>query len=352
MSRFLKEAYRELREYVPGEQYPSARYIKLNTNESPYPPSPGVARKVQEAALTLRLYSDPENVLLREKLARHLNVDPANLLVTNGSDEALLFAFMAYGDKTHPFVFPFHTYGFYKVLCDALEIPYRQIPLNPNFTVKSADYMGTVENVVLANPNAPTGIAHPIHEIERILASNPDRILIADEAYADFNVENCLPLVARYENLVIVRTFSKSWSLAGARLGYVIANPTLIADLNRVKNSIAPYNVNRMTAQAAITAIEEFPYYAAMRDKIVATREKTSKSLREMGFEVLPSRTNFVFARYPGLDGERLYLRLKEKGILVRHFSTEGIRDFNRISIGLEEEMDTLLARLREIIQE
>ena len=352
MSRFLKPAYRDLKEYVPGEQYQNVRFIKLNTNESPYPPSPRVPEEALAAAKTLRLYSDPESALLREKLAGHLGVDPACLLLSNGSDEALNFAFMAYGDDSHPFVFPNYTYGFYRVLCDALQIPFRTVPLKADFTLDADDYLGVKGNIVIANPNAPTGIAHPVAGIERILRANPDSVVIVDEAYADFNDENCLKLLPKYNNLVIIRTFSKSWSLAGARLGYAVADQGLIADMNRVKNSIDPYNVNRMTAGAAMAAIDEFDYYADMRRKIISTRERTAAALREMGFEILPSKTNFVFARLPGMDGETLYRKLKEKGVLIRHFTTPGISDFNRITIGRDEEMDILFERIREIMTE
>ena len=350
MSRFLKEAFKSLSCYVPGEQYQDQKYIKLNTNESPYPPSPLVAARAAEAAKGLQLYSDPESAALRKAIAGLHHVDAENVIVSNGSDEVLNFAFLAFGDASHPFVFADITYGFYKVLCDVNGIPYVIVPLREDFTVCAEDYPES-GHIVLANPNAPTGIPMPAEEVEKIVLSNPDRVVIVDEAYADFSGGSCLPLALKYDNVLIVRTFSKSRSMAGARLGYALGNEKMIGDLKLVKDSIDPYNVNLMTSAAGIAAIEENGYYMENCQRIVRTRLETVKKLESLGFTVLPSGANFVFARHPEIGGEELYLTLKEKGVLIRHFSTGRIRDFNRITIGSEEEMDCFFRVLGECLK-
>ncbi len=339
MSRFLKEAYRHLACYVPGEQFQDRKFIKLNTNESPYPPSPLVSEKAGEAARRVQLYSDPESAALRKALAGLYGVGPENVIVSNGSDEVLNFAFMAFGDQDHPFAFPDITYGFYKVLCDVNGIPYITLPLKDDFTVCTEDYMSSKAHVVLANPNAPTGIELTEHEVERIVRANGDRVVIIDEAYADFGKENCLSLAGKYENVLVVRTFSKSRSMAGARLGYAIGSEKLIGDLTLVKDSIDPYNVNLMTSAAGIAAIQDNDYYMENCEKIKKTRMDTVKKLESMGFSVLPSGANFVFARHARIGGEQLYRVLKDKGVLIRHFEAGRIRDFNRLTIGSEEQM-------------
>ena len=352
MSRYLKAAFAALAPYVPGEQPRERKYIKLNTNESPYPPPQKVADAALEAAKTLRLYSDPESHALRAKAAEVFGVGMDEILMTNGSDEALNFAFMAFGDAEHPFVFPNHTYGFYSVLCRANGIPFRTIPLNADFTVNTEDYLSVRGHIVLANPNAPTGIALKKKEIERILQADESRVVIVDEAYADFSDENCLDLIHTYENLLIVRTFSKSRSLAGARLGFAVGQAALIADLNRVKNAVNPYNVNSMTALCGIAALDEEGYYREMCSRITRQRERTAADLRALGFTVLPSSTNFLFASTAAHHGKWLYARLKENGILVRHFDQEGIREYLRITIGTEAEMDAFLQTLQRILKE
>ncbi len=349
MSRFLKESFKSLSCYVPGEQFQDRKFIKLNTNESPYPPSPLVAARAGEAARNLQLYSDPESAALRQAIAGLHHVKTENVIVSNGSDEALNFAFLAFGDASHPFVFADITYGFYKVLCDVNGIPYVLVPLREDFTARAEDYPDS-GHIVLANPNAPTGIPMPTEEVEKIVLANPDRIVIVDEAYADFSEGDCLSLAMKYDNVLIVRTFSKSRSMAGARLGYAIGNEKLIGDLKLVKDSIDPYNVNLMTSAAGIAAIEENGYYTENCQRIVRTRRETAEKLGSLGFTVLPSGTNFVFARHPSVGGEDLYRMLKEKGVLVRHFNTGRIRDFNRITIGSEEQMDCFFRILGECL--
>lgn len=352
MSRFFSEKYSALAPYVPGEQPRDMKYVKLNTNESPYPPSPLVLERVREQCSMLNLYSDPECTTLAAKVAAMLDMEPENVLLTNGSDEVLNFAFMAFGDRKHPFIFPDVTYGFYPVLCALNNIPYEEIPLKADFSININDYVGVGKNVVIANPNAPTGIAMGVAEIERIVASNRDSVVIIDEAYVDFGGESCLPLTKIYDNLLVVQTFSKSRSMAGARLGFAVGCRELIADLNTIKYSTNPYNINRMSMAAGEAAIDDNGYYMANCRAVAQTREYTTDRLKALGFEVLPSRTNFVFAKSPDISGLELYRSLKARGVLVRHFEKPGIRDFNRITIGTREQMDVLLEKTAEILSE
>lgn len=352
MSRFLAERYAGLSAYTPGEQPTDMKYIKLNTNESPFPPSPGVIKAVSsDQVKDLRLYSDPECGKLREAIAKRFGFEKGNVFVSNGSDDILNFSFMAFCDgKKCGAAFPEISYGFYQVYADLYGVNAKKIPLAPDFSVKADDYCGIGRTVVIANPNAPTGIALPKSEIERIVASNPDHVVLIDEAYVDFGAESCIELVRKYENLLVVRTFSKSYSLAGARLGFAIGQRALIEDLEKIKYSTNPYNINRLTLLAGAAAMEENGYYMANCRVIEENRAYLTKSLADMGFAVLPSKANFVFAESPEIDGEALYLELKKRGILVRHFGNEKIKNFNRITIGTMEEMKSLTNAVREIL--
>ncbi len=352
MSRFFSSRHASLEAYTPGEQPQDIPYIKLNTNESPYPPSPGVSRAVLNEVEKLRLYSDPTAKELNEAVAAQLGVSPDQILMTNGSDEILNFAFMAFGDETHPFAFPDITYGFYPVFAQVNGIPYKEIPLKEDFTVCVEDYISVDAHVVLANPNAPTGIALSRDEIERIVSARSDRMVIVDEAYVDFGGESCVPLINQYDNLLVTRTFSKSYSLAGGRLGIGIASPALIRDLNTIKYSTNPYNVNRMTMAAGIAAMRENDYYMENCARIVQTREYTRTELEKRGFTVLPSMTNFLFARHKTAEGEAIYRGLRARGVLVRHFSKPSIAAFNRITVGTKEQMDALLSAIDSILKE
>ena len=350
MSRFFSHKFSALKAYVPGEQPKDKKYIKLNTNESPYPPSESVLRAVFAEAGELMLYSDPEAATLTKKCAEIYGVTPDMVLMTNGSDEILNFAFMAFSDADHPIVFPETTYGFYPVFAELNGIPYEQIPLREDFAVDANDYIGIGKNIVIANPNAPTGIALPLSDIERIVASNPDNVVIIDEAYIDFGGESAVPLVKKYSNLIVTMTFSKSRSMAGARLGFGIASPELIRDMNTIKYSTNPYNVNRMTQAAGLAALSDNSYYMDNCKRIIETREYTKASLAALGFEVLPSSTNFLFARHPDISGEALYLALREGGVLVRHFTAPKISEFNRITIGAREDMEKLVSLIGDIL--
>lgn len=352
MSRFFSSKYSALVPYTPGEQPKERRFVKLNTNESPFPPSPSVVEAVREEAGRLQLYSDPEASVLVSKFAEVYGIDKSRVIMTNGSDEVLNFAFMAFSDKEHPIVFPNITYGFYPVFAELSGIPYEEIPLTSDFRIDYRDYLGINKNIVIANPNAPTGIALPLSEIEEIVSTNPDNVVIIDEAYVDFGAESAVSLIDKYDNLLVTGTFSKSRSLAGARLGFGIATESLISDLHTIRYSTNPYNVNRMTIAAGYRAMCDNSYYMDNCRTIIENREYTRERLISMGFEVLPSSANFLFAKSDRISGEALYLALKDDGILVRHFTKELIKEYNRITIGTREEMDILLSSITRILKE
>ena len=352
MSRFFSNKFASLKAYVPGEQPKERKYIKLNTNESPFPPSPSVIEAVKAEAGNLQLYSDPECAMLVNEFARLYGMSPKNVIMTNGSDEVLNFAFMAFSDKDHPIVFPDITYGFYPVFAALSGIPYEEIPLCEDFTVDYKQYVGIGKNIVIANPNAPTGLSLELWQIEEIVKSNPDNVVIIDEAYVDFGGESAYPLVSKYDNLIVTGTFSKSRSLAGARLGFGIASEALINDLNTIKYSTNPYNVNRMTMIAGYRAVCDNEYYMDNCKKIIENREYTKAELEKLGFNVLASKTNFLFCESDRIDGEELYLLLKERGILVRHFTVPRIKNFNRITIGTRNDMETLVSEIEKILKE
>ncbi len=352
MSRFFTDKYSKLVPYTPGEQPKDMNYIKLNTNESPFPPSKEVSEAVKEEACKLQLYCDPVCTELTSKIAELHNVEFNEVLATNGSDEILNFAFMAFCDEKNPIVFADITYGFYSVFADLNNIPYEIIPLKDDFSIDINDYIGINKNIVIANPNAPTGKYLEKSDIEKIVASNRDNIVIIDEAYIDFGGESACTLIHKYDNLLVTGTFSKSRSLAGGRLGFGIGNKALIADLNTIKYSTNPYNVNRLTQVAGVKALENNDYYMNNCKTIIENREYTEKALTELGFYVIPSKANFVFAKSDKIDGAELYLKLKAKGILVRHFTLERIKDYNRITIGTREQMEALICAIKEIFKE
>jgi len=352
MSRFFSERHASLVPYTPGEQPQIPIVAKLNTNESPYPPSEGVARAIIGQIGKLQRYNDPACAALRAAAAKVYDVAPENLMAVNGSDEALFFAFLAFCDEKRPLAFPDITYGFYPVYADLLHIPARAVPLRKDFTIDPADYGGPGENVVLANPNAPTGLYLPLDGIRRLLETRPDSVVIVDEAYIDFGGKSCVPLIKEYDNLLVVQTFSKARSMAGARLGFAIGDAALIRDLETVRFASNPYNVNRMTQAAGIAAFEENDYYMQNCRRIMETREFTAGMLREMGFEVLPSLTNFLLARTDAVRGRELYRSLRNRGILVRWFDQPRIADYIRVSIGSREEMELFLQGVRDILRE
>jgi histidinol-phosphate aminotransferase len=352
MSRFLKPRLARLKAYTPGEQPRDKKYIKLNTNESPYPPSPEVVAAVRRAQVEdLRLYSDPEGKALKEKLAGLYGLSPENVFIANGSDDILSFAFMAFAGEGVGARFPDITYSFYKVFADLHGVSYKTIPLVEDFSVRPEDYFDSGDFTVIANPNAPTGIALTREQLRTVIASNPDRVVLIDEAYADFGAESAVPLIAEYPNLLVVMTYSKSRALAGARLGVALASPELIADLELLKYSTNPYNVNRLTMDIGCAAVESDAYFRENCRKIMETREETARTLEEWGFRVLHSQANFLFITREGMDGGAFYQALKERGVLVRHFARPRIEGFVRVTVGAPEEMKIFLTAVREICQ-
>lgn len=349
MSRFLNQQYQSLEAYTPGEQPRDQQYIKLNTNESPYPPAPSVVEAMTaEQVELLRLYSDPTAKNLKEKLAGLYGVSPENVFISNGSDEVLNFSFMAFGGGG--VVFPDISYGFYEVYAELYGINAEKIPLEADFSVDYQKYCGKNKMVVIANPNAPTGMTLPLWQIEEIVKTNPDAVVLIDEAYVDFGGETCLPLVKTYDNLLVTRTFSKSRCLAGGRLGYAFASPEIIADLEKIKYSTNPYNINRLTLLLGEKTVEAEGYYQEKCREIEETRAWTTAQLKELGFTVLPSKANFIFVKTDKIDGGELYKMLKTKGILVRHFTNPRICQFNRVTIGTREQMQTFVNTVKEVL--
>lgn len=349
MSKFLNSKYRLLEAYTPGEQPKDMKYIKLNTNESPYPPSKAVFEAVNaNEVANLRLYPDPEGKVLKEKLAALYGVGAENIFLSNGSDDILNFAFMAFCENGA--VFPEITYGFYEVFAELHGVSYEKIPLCKDFTIDAKSFMNKNKAVFIANPNAPTGIALSLGEIERIVSSNPESVVVIDEAYVDFGGESAAKLTKKYDNLLVVMTYSKSRSMAGARLGFSIAGKAITEDLEKIKYSTNPYNINRLTMAAGIAAVESDGYYRENCKKIIETREFTTNELTKLGFDVIPSKANFIFAKCDKIGGEKLYLELKKRGILIRHFSNPKISEYNRITIGSPAEMQAFIFAVKIIL--
>jgi len=350
MSNYFSNKYDELTPYTPGEQPQDKKYLKLNTNESPFPPSPIAQRLAREKVGDLFLYSDPDVKALVKVAAERFNINEDEILFSNGSDEILNFAFMAYCDDKTPAAFADITYGFYEVFAKQVGVPFYKIPLKEDFTIDINDYKGINKTIFIANPNAPTGVTLSKKEIEEIVKANPNNVVVIDEAYIDFGGESCMELTKVYNNLLVCQTFSKSRSLAGARLGFAVGNKDLIQDLKTIKYSVNPYNVNSVTMMAGIGALLDENYFNINCNLIIESREYFVSKLKALGFTVLPSCANFVFAKSGTLSGENVYLKLKNRGILVRYFNKERLKDYVRISIGTKEQMDVLLKALEEIL--
>lgn len=349
MSIFLSQKYSSLEEYVPGEQPQDKKYIKLNTNESPYPPSPKVIAAVSgKEVADLRLYCDPDCNKLKSALAELYNVGKENIFLSNGSDDILNFAFMAYGERGA--VFADITYGFYSVFAELHGVEAEIIPLKEDFTLDIESFKGKNRLVVIANPNAPTGIALNLKVIEDIVKANPESVVLIDEAYVDFGGESCYKLTEKYSNLLCVQTFSKSRSLAGGRLGFCVANKEIIADLEKIKYSTNPYNINRLTQAAGRATVLDNDYYLENCKKIMETRKWVTAELEALGFTVLPSSANFIFAKSDKISGKKLYEDLKDRGVLIRHFEKARISEFNRITIGSREEMEIFIQKVKECL--
>lgn len=352
MSRFFSSKYDKLEPYTPGEQPKERKFIKLNTNESPFPPSEKAISYAAEAAKNAELYPDPTCAYLTESIASLLGVSKDEVLVTNGSDEILNFAFMAFCDDKKGAAFPDITYGFYPVFAELNGVSYIEIPLKSDFSIDKGDYFHLNKTIFIANPNAPTGLLLSLSEIEEIVKSNPESVVVIDEAYIDFGGQSAVPLIHTYDNLLVTQTFSKSRSLAGARLGFGVGCKELIRDLNTVKYSTNPYNINRMSMAAGLGAMEDEEYTRNNCKTVMENRAYTAEKLKDLGFEMTDSSANFLFAKHEKISGKALYERLKEKGILVRHFEKERIYDFNRITIGTKDDMDALLNTIKDILAE
>jgi histidinol-phosphate aminotransferase len=351
MSRYWSAVVRGLTPYVPGEQPKLANLVKLNTNENPYGPSPRVLDAVRaEAADTLRLYPDPGSDRLRAGIAALHDVGAEQVFVGNGSDEVLAHAFLALLKHERPILFPDITYSFYPVYCGLYEIAFRTVSLSESFEIKVADYLTPNGGVIFPNPNAPTGRLLALGEIEQLLAGNPDSVVVVDEAYIDFGGESAVGLVARYPQLLVVRTLSKSHALAGLRVGYAIGQVHLIEALNRVKDSFNSYPLDRFAQAGALASIEDRAWFESICAKVVATRTRLVAEMEALGFEVLPSAANFIFARHPAHDGAELAASLRERSIIVRHFKNPArIAPFLRITVGTDAQCDALLAALKAL---
>ena len=352
MSRFFSDKYSALTPYTPGEQPRDQLYIKLNTNESPFPPSPLAQKLAWEEAAKLELYSDPTCAALTAKAAEVLGIAEDEIIFSNGSDEVLNFAFMAFCDESHPAIFPDITYGFYKVFAALNGIPFEQIPLKEDFSVDIQDYVNQSKTIFIANPNAPTGLYIGLDQIEAIVQSNPDNIVVIDEAYIDFGGESAIPLTKKYDNLLVVQTFSKSRSMAGARLGMGFGCKALIRDLNTIRYSTNPYNINSMTLAAGIGALEDEIYFRDNCRAITENRAWAARQLKSLGFRLTDSSANFLFARHDSISGKALYQALRSNGILVRHFDTPKLTDYLRITVGSMEEMKAFVTAIETILKE
>ncbi|SHL18584.1 histidinol-phosphate transaminase [Halomonas caseinilytica] len=349
MSKFWSPKVRELTPYVPGEQ-PRERLIKLNTNENPYPPAPGVEAALREFPVDhLRRYPDPESRALREAIAREVGVEPEQVFVGNGSDEVLALAFQAFFCHDRPLEMPDITYSFYPVYCRLYGVMRHALPLDEQWRVDLEAFAKESGGVVFANPNAPTGHGHERQAIATLLSRVTDSVVLIDEAYADFGGESAIPLVSDHPNLLVTGTFSKSRSLAGLRLGYAVGSRELIEGLERVKDSFNSYPIDSLASAVGIAALADHDHFEACREAVITTRERTRGRLEELGFRVLPSRTNFLLVHHPDIDAAQLFVGLRERGILVRHFNTDALRDYLRISIGTEDEMDSLVEALEPL---
>ncbi len=351
MSRFLSKNYDTLVPYVPGEQV-NVKVIKLNTNESPFPPSPKVREVLSDEVINkLNLYSDPELKELCNAIAEQFDVTPDMVFCGNGSDDVLAFAIMGFCGRGGKLCCPEISYGFYPVYADIFGVELEQIPLKDDFSIDANDYIGKNKNIVIANPNAPTGLTLTFDEVEKIVASNPDNVVIMDEAYMAFCGESCMELVKKYNNLLVTRTFSKSHSLAGLRVGFGIGSKELIADLNKLKFSFNPYNINTLSVKAAAAAIADNEYYNDKIAQIVETREKVTAQLCELGFTCTNSKSNFIFASTDKMPACEIAAKLREKGILIRYFNKPKIDNYLRITVGSAEDMQTLVDTVKEILE-
>ena len=354
MSRFWSPVVQTLTPYVPGEQPQMQRLVKLNTNESPYGPSPKALAAIEAQNTTdLRLYPDPEGTALKQAIAKLHGLDANQVFVGNGSDEVLAHVFAGLLKQSKPVHFPDITYSFYPVYCKLFGINAQIVPLDENFEIQTADYQSPNGGIIFPNPNAPTGRSTPRSEIEALLLRNKDSVVVIDEAYVDYGTESCIPLLRGAncpENLLVVHTLSKSRALAGLRVGFAVGHPALIEGLERVKNSFNSYPLGRLAQAGAVAAIEDQAHLEANSAKVIQTRTKLIEQLDAFGFATLPSTANFIFTRHPNHAGAKLYQALRDRGIIVRHFKSPRIEEFLRITIGTDEQSNELVAALKEIL--
>lgn len=352
MSRFLSERFSKIEPYTPGEQPKTQNLIKLNTNESPFPPSPKVIEALNSAEISkLNLYSDPDTKEVIDAIAKTLGVNSNQILMGNGSDEILAFAFQAFCDKEHQPCFSDITYGFYPVFCELYGLNPEIIPLHDDLSIGVQDYIEKNKPIFIANPNAPTGLALSLTEIEDILRTNPNNIVLIDEAYVDFGAESAISLIDKYDNLIVSRTFSKSRNLAGARIGFAVSNESIIADMCKMKFSFNPYNLNRLSIIAGKESVLDTEYFDKCIAEIISTREYTVNELAKRGFTIPESKANFIFAKHSVLSGDEYFSELRKRNILVRHFSKERIKDYVRITIGSKDQMIALIKATDEILK-
>jgi len=348
MSKYWSPAIKQLTPYVPGEQPKQLDIVKLNTNENPYPPSPKVVEALHQfPAERLRLYSDPDSTALKQAIADYHGIERSHVFVGNGSDEVLALTFMAFFRQERPLLMPEITYSFYDVYCNLYDIDFKLQPLQQDFSINLDDYQQPNGGIIFANPNAPTGRALELAEIEQLLQKNTESLVVVDEAYVDFGAESAVELTARYDNVLVIQTLSKSRSLAGMRVGFAIGHPELIDGLERVKNSFNSYPLDMLAVATAVAAFEDDEYFRETTSKIIATREKACNELAELGFESLPSKTNFLFTSHKSIPADELMSYLRSENIIVRHFSKPLIKNYLRITIGTESEMQLLIDTLK-----
>ncbi len=350
MSKFWSNLTKELKPYVPGEQPKDKKYIKLNTNESPYGPSPKISTLLKEYnADDLRLYPEPTSEILRETISQYYGLTKDEVFIGNGSDEVLALCFMAYFDKNDQVVYPDISYSFYNVYAKLFQLQPDIITLDNEFKIPVEQFLNKNAGIIFPNPNAPTGRYLEIEYVEKIIKTNPDTIVIVDEAYIDFGGESAVKFIKDYDNVLVVQTFSKSRSLAGSRLGFALGQKELIEGLTRVKDSFNSYPIDRLALLCGVEAFKDVEYFELCRKKIIQTREKTIKSLEELGFHIIPSQANFIFAEHKKIRAEDLFISLKQNGILVRYFKANKIDNFLRITIGTDQEMDALVEFLKKL---
>jgi len=351
MSRFWSDVVKGLTPYVPGEQPKLAKLVKLNTNENPYGPSPRALAAIRDATgESLKLYPDPNAEQLKLAIGKYHDIDARNVFVGNGSDEVLAHIFLGLLKQARPILFPDISYSFYPVYCGLYQVGFETIPLADDFSIRLSDYAKPNGGIIFPNPNAPTGCLVPLAGIESLLQANPDSVVVIDEAYVDFGGESAIPLTTKYPNLLVVQTLSKSRSLAGLRVGFAVGHVDLIEALERVKNSFNSYPLDRLAIAGATAAIEDREYFDKTRNAVIASREILVTELKALGFEVLPSAANFIFARHPQHDAEKSALALRQRSIIVRHFKLPRIEQFLRITIGTDEQCAALVTALRETL--